>query len=329
MKKLCKHHKIIAFLLSVTVFLIFPSNVFATDSLPCNITKTANDFLVNVLHREPYDEFEYLINVHGEIAYALFTVNSGGYVIIDMQNGEVMEGSPDSHPYFNDKNATYCYNGPLNYYQKYNDSFFHFATQQLYAQNEIVPTHHYPSDVQTTNNYASSRATGDYTRRLSGNLKNISWSSNPSTACPAFAAAIFLLYYDDYLYPNAGYVPHGYIGVGAVYFPDYLATGGFGLDGPRSPSATQQGIQNYLNSQGVNKTMTCIAYTGTRYKNQINSNKPVIVGLDNDPQYGNHWVVGYGYYVERDPNVSYLIVNDCQGRPNVHINPAYVDYLIY
>jgi len=321
--------KIIACLLIVAILLAPQSNVFALSKFPSEELQIANDFLINVLDGDACEYYQYLKNVNNEIAYILFQNEHTGYVIIDIESKAVVEGAPHVHPYFTNRNAEYLYNGPLKYYQQRDGAVVDLSTLQEHKISTLSHTSPNCAQFSLSNESYNTKAEGDYTRRLSGTVRNLYMSSEPNTLCPAFAAAMFFLYYETYLYPGIGYVPPGYTGTGAVMFPDYLALGGWGLDGARNPEPMRQGMQNYLNWQGVNKTITCLAYTGTRYKNQINAGKPVIVGLDNDPEYGNHWVVGYGYYVKKDPNVSYLLANDGQGYTNVHINPAYVDYLIY
>lgn len=147
--------------------------------------------------------------------------------------------------------------------------------------------------------------------------------------CPAVAAAMFFLYYGEHKPSGSGYIPNACTGLGAVYFPDYLANGDYDLDGARTPTETRQGMQNYINSIGKSKTMTCVSYTQARYKAQISAGNPMVVGLQSHPEYGNHWVLGRGYYVRKDPNISYILVNNGHGGANVHITPGYIDYILY
>lgn len=54
---------------------------------------------------------------------------------------------------------------------------------------------------------------------------------------------------------------------------------------------------------------------------------PFVLGLHNNPKYGNNWVKGYGYNVSGRSN--YVTVNDGWGNRGVSINLINCDYIIW
>lgn len=97
-----------------------------------------------------------------------------------------------------------------------------------------------------------------------------------------------------------------------------------------SAANLKNGLQDYLDDQGVNHTVYGGAWNATQYRNKINIDRPVLVRLNSHPKYGSRWVVGYGYiYSTQTDTLSTIIVNDCSGNKGVEINLSYVGYIVY
>lgn len=90
-----------------------------------------------------------------------------------------------------------------------------------------------------------------------------------------------------------------------------------------------EGLNNYMSFYDISsKSFTYESYSTNSYKSCINSNIPVIVDLDNHPVYGEHWVVGYGYYTNQR-RVTHIICIDGWGNSYVQIPISYIGYIVY
>lgn len=67
------------------------------------------------------------------------------------------------------------------------------------------------------------------------------------------------------------------------------------------------------------------------YKSIIDSNNPAIIEVGNHPQYINHWVTGYGYFVEGASSslVYYAKISGGWGNVNAYVSSAYMESLVY
>lgn len=170
---------------------------------------------------------------------------------------------------------------------------------------------------------------------------------NNDNTCGSLATAIMFYYYYDYI--NRSYIKSDkYIGTGYVrqkaFYDSFKPLLGDNGDGT-SYTQVKNGINKYLKSIEKNPTCTYITTANLLYNvtskiiDCIENRKPCIVGLSNEPKYGNHWVVGVGYarYQAVDDwdliNIDFIKINNgwytTKSHSIVYVNSMYVDGLIY
>lgn len=243
-----------------------------------------------------------------------------GYVIVDFESLLIVEAGMSRNSYITNNQKIY-YTGPLSYFVKDGEEFV-----ELYP----VLTEQSSSSINTIQNCAIGAevlplAETDYAVTIRGTVPNYSY--NPTGICGSTAAAMWLMYMDENY--NDNYVAQNLESANGVSL--ILAIESY-IDG-YSPGSTgealQNGLQQYLYDRSITLTIRRSGYSSTIVKNQVSSNKPFMVAVSGHPTYANHWVTAYGYYIERSPNIAYLIVNDGHGGRGMYINPSYIDYLVY
>ena len=131
---------------------------------------------------------------------------------------------------------------------------------------------------------------------------------------------MFLRYYD--IYVNGNYVPSSLESSSGIALIDKLVPYIDGATPGSNPGQLQNGIYNYLKSQGINASVN-LAYSSIgAIAGRVGNNEPFVLGLHNHPTYGEHWVTGFGY------SGIYAIANDGWGNI-VYIDSSYTDYIVY
>ena len=173
------------------------------------------------------------------------------------------------------------------------------------------------------------------------------FSYNNNGTCGSTATAIMMYYYFDHLdksyIKESSYqskIPLAHKNF-VNHLKDIINDKGNGTNYPK----LKKGINKYLAEIG--KSKNCKYVTGSnilqsvyeRIKKVINKKKPCIIGLNNDPVYGNHWVVcgGYAEYwgtykIFTEPVIFIKINNgwsDIREKAIVYVNYTYVDGVIY
>ena len=177
------------------------------------------------------------------------------------------------------------------------------------------------------------------------------FSYNNNGTCGSTASAILMYYYYDHL--DKSYVKNNsYKGKDedsqeafVEHFKKLIDDGKGDTDYPK----LKKGINKYLAEIGKSKNCKYAKDSGLaqvifnsvyeRIKKVINSKKPCIVGLKNEPKYGNHWVVcgGYAEYwgtnkIFTEPVIFIKINNGwyfTREESVVYVNYNYVDGVIY
>lgn len=173
------------------------------------------------------------------------------------------------------------------------------------------------------------------------------FSYNTKGTCGSTASAIMFYYYYDHI--NKSYIKTDkYKGtaynnqLGFVnHFKSLLGDDGSGT----GYDALKKGINKYLKEIGKSQNCKYITTSNVLYSvssriiNCIDSKKPCIVGLESEPTYGNHWVVGVGYaryYGIKGRTrkyVDFIKVNNgwysSSKKSLVYVNYEYVDGLVY
>lgn len=96
-------------------------------------------------------------------------------------------------------------------------------------------------------------------------------------------------------------------------------------------SNLDNGLDNYFNARNVNNSANAItSFSFSRVKTQINRSRPIIIGTTNHPTFGDHWIIGHGYFTS-PVDGNYVIVNNGWGNNNVWIEPSttYLDGTIH
>lgn len=168
---------------------------------------------------------------------------------------------------------------------------------------------------------------------LTGSLRKYSY--NPNGICGSVAAAIFLMYYDDYI--NGDFVTASYTSADGVSLIKYLVPhieGSQGLNTSVQVSSTSadvvSGLNWYLSTRGLSGSYSTVLQSPgsfTTYCARIRANRPVIIDLDAHPTYVEHWVVGYGF--TNRTTTKYAEVSDGWGNTAILINWNYVGDIIY
>lgn len=173
------------------------------------------------------------------------------------------------------------------------------------------------------------------------------FSYNTEGTCGSTAAAIFMYYYYDHI--STKYITSNKY-IGKTYAKQTAFVNNFktliGDDGSGTGyKKVKNGINKYLKS--INKTQNCkyvtklniITSVISKIMSCIDSSKPCIVGLNNEPVYGDHWVVGVGYakywgsYGRNTGYTHFIKVNNgwysSKAKSIVYVNYKYVDGVIY
>ena len=311
-------------LISVNAYLISAEENFVNSEL----MNLAEEFSKRNFSSSEIKNIKVLYDFNDEEKFLFYDYGESGYIIIDILNKTISEAGFEKHKLLFDNNQKYYYNGPLSYYRKESTNFIDLHNNKSFSKDKVkIKKPKFNNEMVISESSASSRSDSSYTVRISGTLPNYSY--NPEYHCGSCAAGMWLMYMDTYV--NDNYVASSYettSGVSLIsslfsYIEDIDAEDG------STPDELKIGLQNYINNRGISYTVNMRAWNATVFKNRIAANRPVIVDLDVHPTYDEHWVTAYGYYVEKSPNVKYIIVNDGWGSTNIYINPAYIGQIVY
>ncbi len=252
-----------------------------------------------------------------EVAYFYPGINNG-YLIVDADTLKPIEFSHEnSLDFFNDTKRKYYYGGPLNYFYEQGENIISSTgvsvkKQDLNFENKAKSF--------TVSNFEEINKARSSNIRISHVPRNYSY--NPNGICGSTAAAILLMYYDDYV--NDAYVASGYevSGTGEKLIKMLVPY----IDGSTPGSTASDmvsGLNKYLGSRGLSKSAKLLSKADIA--TPFSSNKPVLIDLDKHPTYKEHWVVGYGYnrYKEGTTTFRMYIVVNGWGKTGVYIDEDY------
>ncbi len=173
------------------------------------------------------------------------------------------------------------------------------------------------------------------------------FSYNVNGTCGSTASAIMMYYYYDHI--GSSYITNNsYIGKTEAkqkafvnHFKSLLGDNGNGTGYKK----VKDGINKYLGEIGKSKNCDYITSANilenvsSRIMKCIDNKRPCIVGLDGEPTYGDHWVVGVGYAKYYGINgrsrrdVYFIKVNNgwytTSSKSIVYVNYDYVDGVIF
>lgn len=315
--------------LFITLSFLCPSVIKESYTLSkySDETNYVKSFLISIKKDSNISEPIELSNFNNSLEALAFNIDSGGYIILNTNDYNIVEMSFDnSSPY--DKNDSNYYNGPLQYYAKENDKYISIMDNNIVNIENIETFYHTKKEPylislkkQNLSTYDISRSL-DVEKHLNGSLSQWYVSGNN---CGSIACAIMMKYYDAYI--DGNYVDSAYESKNNLIalMQQYVGSGS------TMYSSIVGGLTQYFFNKNINNT--CNVSSGFSFSllmSKINNNRPLIYLMQNHPSYGNHYVIAHGYF-NSDINGKYMIINDGWGRNNVWINSnnTYVYKTIY
>ena len=323
-------------ILILIIMTLVPLRVMASNPRvqPSNLLISKVEELVSSYDSVTLGKHVPLYNIDNEVIAYLFELEPRGYVIIN-EEGIIVEYSIENNFRATGNDKIY-YGGPLKYYRKNETLYMDILSGKSVSKEALSNTittykedtenaqQKLSKDIGETNGIVSTRAGSSYS--IPGTTRKYKY--NPDGICGSTAAAILLMYYDDYIDSNM--VTSQYTTTDGIKLIQYLRPY---IDGSQPGSTTSDvvvGLYIYLDSRGLSQqysSSSVVGFTYAQYTYVIRQDKPAIVGLANHPNLGNHWVVGHGYTIRG--SAKYLEINDGHGAIGVVINMDYVDDLIY
>lgn len=317
----------------------------------------ANSILITDNFQVIKDKRVILYNYLNDITAYYYEGKENGYAIIGV-DGTVIEYSLGYKLdiYGNSRGRKCYYGGPQNYYIEHldNSMLVSYRTKEIISKSDInkitikydqIKVDYLEGEISSRVPIISSNERVD-TQNISKGISLYSqteaylpndtryFSYNNNDNCGSTAAAIMMFYYYDYY--DSGYITNAYYRNEfnlVNHFRNIMDDNGKGTNYQQ----LRNGINTYLSE--VNKSQSC-SYTkiglvfkkpDTIIQTYINKGEPCIIGLSNEPTYGNHWVVCIGYQVYTSGN--YYKVNNGWGNTEassiVYINGTYIDGVVY
>lgn len=328
---------------SLIFTLLFGVQAFAYTTINYKeVKKHAEEFLkshkINRSIKSPIK----LYNFENEVEFLKYSIEDGGYIIINVKNYKVPEFSPENDNKFIDSEIEkYYYGGVLTYLKASEDELIDTATNQpMGTLSQLKAQKKLPFDTTIPDETPQIQAMSGNTEEffLNGTLET--YSHNPNGICGSVASAIYLRYFDEH--HNSNYVPAELDSSTEVELIRALIPyidGRQALDekqrGGSSPEKLRSGLQRFLRDHGVSDSIYCSNSNRlNRVKERISNNKPFIVDLDRHPTYKEHWVIAHGYVTDSVigssvRKLTYIIVNDGWGSNNIYVDMDYVNYLVW
>lgn len=105
-------------------------------------------------------------------------------------------------------------------------------------------------------------------------------------------------------------------------------------DAPGSTtSELKNGINDYLSDMMISdyEATSTTSFSFSRIQSNIGYDRPTIVDTDNDPTFGEHWLICYGYFDGTMEGDDYIIVNNGWGDNDIWVNidDSNLDDLVY
>ena len=310
--------------------------VFASeaDKNDISLAKTrAELFLQNLGKEVNIDEGIILENIYGDNEAVAYSMLNGGYMIVNIKDLSIPELSFESNnPYIGVINPVY--NGPMNYYSRCGDKLIAIMTNEecdlsqlsiVYCADEIRDKEAYIRMLQGALQKRRLRAITQ--RNLSISLKK--WYTGGNNCGPIACAICMRFYYDcvDSAYLRSGYTNEG---EAIQLMISYLRQNG------TTPYQVMNGMNRYFADMNISNTAVALYYFDFDIlKSKINQNRPVIVGTEGHNEYGDHWIIAHGYFINREADIveKYIIVNNGWRENNVWLNldtnRRYFDSMVY
>lgn len=321
-------------LITFTIILSFCFN-FTTYAQAQNIQNISylsyeneyiNIFAKSILKSDYPAATYYLKDLNNSNRYIFFDYLENGYIVYDSLTSSITEASPTSLKFKNEiATEDIYYTGPLSYYKIEDNNYYNLITNQTTKKEVLNNQFIELNNNLDTINKVILRGNSEYSISISGSIPNYSY--NPNGICGSTAAAMWLRYMD--IYKSNNYVPSYLESSNGISLIKYLTPYIDGSVPGSTATDLLHGLQEYINQQGINKQLSLYSWNASKFKQAISQNIPVLLDLDKEPTYNEHWVVASGYYVYQSPGISFVIVNDGWGSTGVYINPSYIGRFIY
>lgn len=320
-----------------------------------------------------------LYNSEDDISAYYIEGNDNGYIILDNECNVVEFSYQGDIDDFEDSDTDCYYGGPGNYYveSENEDNTLINVSSDEKVEKDDIENFETEYDINEENglglarvgeakksatitlpdgiSYSNGKRT--YTSKYYNVLtlkskKTLPYHSryfdyNDNNTCGSTAAAILTYYYYDHVAKS--YIKSNKYKKGNDVSQEAFVKLYRKLIGDKGKGANdwqvKDGINKYLKSIGKKENCRCVSKHNILYTvfsqitDKINHKRPCIVGLNKEPKYGDHWVVGIGYAIfnghtdyGRGSEV-FIKINNGWGESfsqNVtYVNYKYVDCVIY
>lgn len=331
MKKLLSALLLMMFCFSISC----PAFAAYTPQADYSVPEYLNEFITNRDEDTSVSQIVPMYDSEDNIIAWLYTLNPVGYIVADADHEIVVEFSLSNN--FNySEDAMLYYGGPTQFYQKDGDTFYNVKSETVVSEGEVAERS--SSFVATTvaliNDVDTMPSPLSNTPPYSLDSDKFQrYDFNEDGRCGSVAAAILLAYYNDTGY--SGLVPSEYYD-NDEEFTKYLHPHIELLDDTKGSSTSDlvSGLNWYLKQKGFDSKLAAYSKANgsfSTYTEKIDGYDPVILDLNAEPKYGEHWVVGYGY--DYDQIIvkynQFAIVDDGWGDVDQEINWKYVGDLVY
>ncbi len=277
-----------------------------------------------------------IISLHdknNDIVAYFYQLTPIGYIIIDSKTNGVIEYCvSENSEYITDQNKVYFYSGPLSYYEASS-----LSDKQIYdckrhtkiSKNKInfESKTFFKYDTSNDENLNSSESSNSVSA-TSSSLPYLTkpYDTNNGNICGATASAILLEYYYSHI-DSSVVLPANITSDGEILTNLLVSY----VPGGANVIVLDSGLDLYLDSVRSSKTASHVTIANiitsptTRMELCIAASKPCIIGLTEEPTYGEHWAVATGY----QKNVEFVNINDGWGHRGILVSYVYVDSCVY
>lgn len=326
----------------LVIILTFGGNVYATDENTYQY-ELEKKYIMEYLSLKENVIFDIkdpieLYDSEENPAFLCFSLNDKGYIIINRYDFSIPEYSlRNSNVFLNSKKKIY-YDGPLNYLELSGEELIdaksgmvlstidEFKIKSRLEMNDKLSINEKLKKIDTLMEYKEIYRTETEPIVLSHKLETYDY--NPDGRCGSVATAILLQYYDNNI--NESYVPDRYDYENGLI--NHLVPYIEGTSMGSTPEELKNGLNDYLDDQNIINPANLYSYSISRIKSKIDSDRPIIVDLNNHSTYNEHWVVAHGYNIVDKiilPDIVTVIVNDGWGNNDINIDPANIGKLVY
>lgn len=312
-----------------------PFNAFASFQ-SIILPNTIQEFFTIAFNNYTILDKKPLYDANDNVCAYIVSLKPVGYIIFN-ETGVIECSHTVDYPI--DSEINY-YFGPLQLYKKTNSGYQHLVSKEIVSKDciqSLDSSFKVKQKVVLSKSAESSNLiTPRYVAEKSLPYRPRTYSYNPDYRCGSLALAITLMYYDDHI--DSYMVPNWIANADNTgqYFSSLLKPHVEDINSNHGSSAADlsSGADWYFAYRGINNqyhSIRMINPTYDGYRAIIDTNKPVMVLINSHPSYGDHWIVGYGYYYQTygDAARRMLLINDGWGNNGRELDFNYVVNLVY